>query len=250
MIPILKIKKFVDLLIEFVKTDYENKTDKQESFLYKVLGDDSSDGWSFYDNAVSLFSRDGTNRRSLATRLMFDRTRADLPTIHVREPAKVSGNYDSIGGLDGSVTVNEDGSISDTVRKTFSSKFELMITSGNSLECVLIQEVLESAIISAMESLVIPFFEIVNLTSRELIMENDIERNMLFVKSIDLDIKYEKSGIPKLYTEENIQSIIFNDSKLIGYDRTESEEGSEEPEPDPEEGSEEPEPDPEEPVIP
>jgi hypothetical protein len=95
-----------------------------------------------------------------------------------------------------------------------------------------------------MESLVVPFFEVVNLTSRELIMENDIERNMLFVKSIDLDIKYEKSGIPKLYTEENIQSIIFNDPKLIGYDRTESEEGSEEPDP------EEPDPDPEEPVIP
>jgi hypothetical protein len=41
-IPILKVKKFVDLLIEFVKTDYEDKTDKTKSFLYRVLSDNTS----------------------------------------------------------------------------------------------------------------------------------------------------------------------------------------------------------------
>jgi len=238
MMPILKIKNFVDLLIAFVRTDYNSHVDKSDTFLYKLLEGESHEGWSFYDNAVSLFTRTDTDRRSLATRLLFDRTRADLPTIHVREPAKNNGGFDGIGMLDGGVSVNADGTVSDTSRKTFNSKFELMITSGNSLEVIVIQEVLESAIIAAMESLVVPFFEVVNLTSRELIMENDIERNMLFVKSIDLDIKYEKSGIPKLYTEQNIQSIIFNDPKLIGHDGTESADYPEEPE------------EPEEPVVP
>jgi len=217
MIPILKIKKFVDLLIEFIRTDYENATDKQNSFLYRVLGDDSNDGWNFYENAISIFSRTDIDKRKLETRLMFDRTRADLPTIHVREPAKNNGGYDSLGYLNGGVVVNEDDSVSDTMRKSFTSRFELMITSGNSLECVMIQEVLESAILASLDTLTIPFFDIVNLTSKELMMNSEVERNMLFIKSIDLEIKYNKDNIPKLYTEDNIKTIQFNDPKLLNF---------------------------------
>lgn len=216
-IPILKIKKFVDLLIAFMRTDYQNATDKENSFLYRVLGDNTDNGWSFYENAVSLISRDDLDKRKLETRLMFDRTRADLPTIHVREPAKSNGGFDNIGYLDGGVMVNEDNSLSDTMRKTFTSRFELMITSGNSLECVMVQELLESAILASLDSLTIPFFEIVNITSKELMMNTDVERNMLFIKSIDLEIKYEKNDIPKLYTQEAISAIQFEDPTLLNF---------------------------------
>ena len=69
-IPILKVKKFVDLLIEFVKTDYEDKTDKTKSFLYRVLSDNTSDGWDFYQNGIEIFVRGEDDKRKLETRLM------------------------------------------------------------------------------------------------------------------------------------------------------------------------------------
>lgn len=214
-IPILKVKKFVDLLIAFIKADYENAVDKQNSFLYRILGDNTDNGWDFYENAVAVFIRDEDDSRQLETRLMFDRTRAGLPTIHVREPAKNKGSYDSIGFLSEDIVVNEDSSISSTVRKTFRSSFELMITSGNSLECVMIQEVIEAAMLASLDSLTIPFFELVDFNSKELMMQSETERNMLFIKTIGLDIQYEKNGIPKLYTEENITTITFEDPTLL-----------------------------------
>lgn len=214
MIPILKIKRFVDLLVEFIRTDYENAVDKNKSFMYTILGDHSEDGWNFFNNAVEIFSRDASDMRKLETRLMFDRSRAAIPTIHVREPAKNNGGYDSIGFMSGERTENEDGTYSDLYRKTHSSRFELMITSGNSLECILIQELIESAILSAIDTLIIPF-DIINISSKELMMESNIEQNMLFIKSIDLEIKYEKTLVPTLYTEANITSITFNNSTLL-----------------------------------
>lgn len=214
-IPILKVKKFVDLLVEFIKTDYENAVDKQNSFLYRVLGDNIDNGWDFYENAVAVFTRDGDDSRQLETRLMFDRTRAGLPTIHVREPAKGKGSYDGIGFLSEDIVVNEDDTISSTARKTFRSSFELMITSGNSLECVMIQEVIEAAMLASFDSLTIPFFELIDFNAKELMMQSDVERSMLFIKTIGLDIQYERDGIPKLYTEQNTTTIQFENPTLL-----------------------------------
>ena len=222
-IPILKVKKFVDLLIEFVKTDYEDKTDKTKSFLYRVLSDNTSDGWDFYQNGIEIFVRGDDDKRKLETRLMFDRSRAGLPTIHVREPAKNKGSFDGIGFFDDEIVVNEPvdeetpSTISSTARKTFNSQFDIMITSGNSLECVLIQEVLESAMLASLDTLTIPFFELVDFTSKELMMSDETERNQLFIKSITLNIQYQKDGIPKLYTEENIKKIQFNNPTLLEF---------------------------------
>jgi hypothetical protein len=225
-IPILKVKKFVDLLIAFIKIDYDSKTDKHKSFLYRVLGDNESDGWNFYKNGIAIFTRDGDDKRQLETRIGFDRSRAGLPTIHVREPAKNKGSFDGIGFMDDAIVVNEsvglDGNgdpnpstISGTARKTFNSTFDIMITSGNSLECVLIQEVLESALLSAFDGLTINFFDLINFTSKELMMNDDTERNQLFIKSITLNIEYQKDGIPNLYTEENITKIQFQNPTLL-----------------------------------
>lgn len=214
-IPILKVKKFVDLLIEFIETDYQNTINKNNSFLYKILYDNTDNGWNFYTNAVEIFTRGEDDNRKLETRLMFDRSRAGLPTIHVREPSKNKGSYDSIGFLSEDITINEDNTISSQARKTFRSSFELMITSGNSLECVMIQEVLESAMLASLDTLTIPFFELVDFNSKELMMNDDAERNMLFIKTIGLEIQYEKNEIPKLYTEDNITSITFNNPELL-----------------------------------
>lgn len=227
-IPILKVKKFIDLLIEFVRTDYENATDKTKTFLYRTLSDNVDEGWDFYTNGVEIFSRDATDSRRLETRLMFDRSRANIPTIHVREPAKNKGSYDGIGFLDDDIYINESTgldqnnqpippTISSTTRKTFQSQFDIMITSGNSLECVLIQEVLESLMLASFDSLTIPFFELIDFTSKELMMMDDAERNMLFAKSITLNIQYQKDQIPKLYTEENITKIKFNNPTLLEF---------------------------------
>lgn len=229
MIFILKIKKFTELLLEFIRVDYNNQTDKTNSFLYRVLGNDVDVKYSFFDNAVEIFTRTkGNDKRTIETRLGFDPDRATQPTIHVREPAKSKGKTDAIGFLSEDIYVNEDETISSRAKKSFTSRFELMITGANANEIILIQEVLEAAMLASFESLTIPFFELLDFSSKELIIQNESYGGRpLFVKSIELDCSFEKNNIPKLYTEENITTIQFENPEFLNVfniEETEEEE--------------------------
>lgn len=216
MIPIIRVKKFTDLLIEFIRTDYENATNKVNSFLYRVLEDDQDNGYDYYRNAVQIFSRDKNYKNRIETRMGFDPDRATLPTIHVREPGAQKGKTDGIGFFGDETFSNEDGTTSTNAKKSFHSKFELMITSSNVNEIIIVKEVLENAMIGAYESLQVNFFDLIDFSSKELIIQNDSYGGTpLFAKTIELDISYEKNSIPKLYTQENITAIQFNNPELL-----------------------------------
>lgn len=215
-IPILKIKKLVDLILTFIDTDYTSQTDKENSFLYRVIGDNVDNGYDYYTQAVSIFTRTIEDSRKIETRLGFDPDRAFIPTIHVRQPAKSKGKSDGIGFFQNGFYTNEDESVSTQARKSYSSKFELMITSGNSQEVITIAEIIESAFLATYESLTgVEWIDLINFDTKEMIMMNDSLPKPLFSISIGLDTSFEKTDIPKLFTEENIQLITFNNPEIL-----------------------------------
>lgn len=218
MIPILRIRKFVDLLIEFIDSDYQNQTDKHNSFLYRTLGDDVNEGYNFYEQSIALFTRTSEDRRQLQTRLMFDPDRALLPTIHVREPAKNKGKQDAIGYL-GSEYFEADGLVTGTKRKSFSAQYELMITASNTLELVTIKEVLENALIAALESMTLNIhsFDLIDFSSREIIAQNNLIPEPVMMQSIILNVDYVKDGIPDLFTTDLLTKINFEQPELLEF---------------------------------
>lgn len=217
MILSLKIKKFTELLLAFIKVDYDNQTDKQNSFLYRVLQDDQEGNYNFYENSVEVFvNRGESNKNKIEVRMGFDPDRANNPTIHVREPAKTKGKTDSIGYLSEDIYTNEDSTISSRSKYSNTSRFELMITGASMNEILLIQEVLESAMMASLDSLTIPYFDLISFSSKEIIIANDSYGGIpLFTRSIDIEVSYEKNNVPKLYTEDNINTIQVNDPELL-----------------------------------
>lgn len=216
-IPILKIKKIVDLILAFITTDYTNQTVKTNSFLYRVIGDNDDNGFDYYAQAVSIFTKISSDKRKLETRLGFDPDRAMLPTIHIRQPSKIKGKSDGIGlvGLEG--FTNEDDTITPQARVSYSSRFELMVTSINSMEVIIIAEILESALLASYESLtgIDQWVDLINFDTKEMIMMNDSLPKPIFSISIGVNTSFEKNNIPKLYTEKNIQTIEFENPELL-----------------------------------
>lgn len=217
MIISLKIKKFVELLLEFISTDYTEATDKTKSWLYRVLQNDIDGDYNFYTNAVEVFvGRGKGSRRKIEVRNGFDPDRATEPTIHVREPSKSKGKTDTIGLMGEGYYTNEDGTVSTKLKYSNTSRFELLITGVNMNEIILIQEVLESAMMAYYEDLVLLYFDIMQFSSKEVIIANDSYGGRpLFTRSIDIEISYEKENIPKLFTEENIEIIQFNNATIL-----------------------------------
>ena len=214
-IGIVRIKKIVDSLLTFIKADYEAVLDKSESFLLRCFDDeDEVDGISYKDLAIEIFTRTDLENRKIETRLLFDRDRAKLPTVHVREPAKGKGLQDGIGHIDEELYENADGSFQETRRRSFTSQYELMITSLNRHEVIIMEEVLLGLLIGVQDTLALaePFYQF-NFTVKELMANNQLVPDPLFIKSIGLNTSYDKT-YPDLSNNVMLNKILFTHNIL------------------------------------
>ena len=140
MIPLLKVKKIIEAAIVYIEQDYNNAINKQETFLYRVLGNESLDDYNFFNQAKEVFLRGKNSSRKLGVKIAFDRTFTNVPNLILRIPSERSTNHNSIGvGYDGSEFYeNEDGSTTDKLFYVNQSTFEILITGANENECLMI----------------------------------------------------------------------------------------------------------------
>ena len=186
-----------------------------DSFLMRCFDDDDYiEEVSYKKLAIEIFLRQPTDHRKIETRLLFDVDRAALPTIHVREPSKNKGKQDGIGNFDQGFFGNLDDSTQDIRRRSFDSNYELMITSMNRHEVIIIEEVLLALFIGAQDSFVLadPFYTI-QFSVKELIANNELVPNPLFIKAIGLNVSYDKK-YPDLSEDQILHKILF-DQKVL-----------------------------------
>lgn len=182
----------------------------EESFLYRCIdSDDVIEEISYRELAEELFTRDSMNSRKASVELMFSADKAMLPQIAIREPAKNKGQTDGIGGIGDEIYLNEDGSFNEERRKSFTSQFELLITSPNRHEVIIMEEVLLGLFIGAQDTLALanPFYSF-NFTIKELMINNQTYAEQLFVKSIGINTSYDRS-YPNLSDNSVLTKILF-----------------------------------------
>lgn len=187
----------------------------EESFLMRCFDDeDEMDGILYKDLAIEIFTRTDQEQRKIETRLMFDLDRAPLPTIHVREPAKGKGKTDAIGYMGEDFYENLDGSFSEERKRSFQSQYELMATSMNRHEVIIIEEVMMALLVGSQDTLALanPFYTF-DFSVKELIANNELIPNPLFIKSIGLHVSYNKT-YPDLSSNQMLGKILFTQNIL------------------------------------
>ena len=210
---ILRLYKLTQSLLDFVKQDYEVKVSQdliEESFLYRcIASDDEIEGISYRTLAEEIFTRDKMNSRKATVELMFSQDKAMLPQIAIREPAKGKGQTDAISGIGDEYFTNENGSFQEEKRKSFSSQYELLITSPNRHEVIIMEEVILGLLIGAQDTLALanPFYNF-NFSIKELMVNNEMYAESLFVKSIGINVSYDKS-YPNLIDNSLLTKILF-----------------------------------------
>jgi hypothetical protein len=212
-IQIIRMKKIVDALIEYIRADYEAKFPalETETFLYRSLYGMTTGGadYDFYTQAKEIFLRDSNSPRKIQTGLMFPRQVQSTPHVHVREPAKQNGNFNSIGaGFSVNPVAGIGGNVIDEYRDTKRASYEIVITSDNPMDTILISEVMYSLMLGAYDTLS-QLFTTFNFSMRELIMNQDIHTPFLYVKSITIDAQYENTAT-SIADKGYLNSLIFN----------------------------------------
>lgn len=216
LIPEVILKNLIDGIVTFVGQDIDNNSgNPQESVTYKSLNGIKMGKFDFYEQAVNVFSREANHPRKIETRMFFDSSRAHLPTVHLNLP---SDNQTEGGiGIDAGYVQPEFDDTAGTYREIFTRAFEsqynFMITSDNTLEVVLIYNVLKGMLISFMETLEFEGIRNPRISGQDLNVMSEIIPENVFMRSIAIDFMFEYSA-PKLEEKAILDAINFNQTTL------------------------------------
>ena len=218
-IPEVHLKSIIDAILDKVKADYISNGNN--SFLYKCYNGVVSGNYNFFDQAVKIFNRTIDDPRTIDTRLLFDRERASLPTIHVTVPSE-QPNSDGIGFDEGYQVneINDPGydihgdpikptTLTTYYTRSYGSRFELIITGSNTFEVILIFSTLKMALINNLVSLEINGFRNPKIYGGDMKINDQLAASA-YMRILTLDSFYELN-VPKF---DNIS--IVNNINFIG----------------------------------
>lgn len=212
MIPDIKIHELIKSCIKSLRLDYESNTNFQDTILYQLLSPSqmiNTGKYNWYNEGVEIFiNRNENHPKYLDTRLFFDRERASIPTIHIIVSGESKGS-DGIGFDEG---FREEQVIGLDQRPIYNRQYSLnaniVITSDNAFETLIIYHILFSMLISINEH--IQFVGFINpvFGSRDINISQDLVPNGVFAKSINFSANYELS-VPRVVLSKIVSSVYF-----------------------------------------
>jgi hypothetical protein len=216
-IPEIKLKAILDGLLSYVSTDWNNyPTDRTKTYLYRLFYGNVLGGFDFYTQSIEILNRTAASSRKLETRLEFDRERAMLPTIFINTPSDRLDGENSIGmgSLDEYYYEEEDGVTTDIYRRTFGGEYELIITSSNQHETLLIYNLLKALFVSAADTLAMQFDGTFSYVGKKLLPKDDMTPTPLYMRAIGIHIQYTLE-VPSIVKKDLLGEITFAMATII-----------------------------------
>jgi hypothetical protein len=212
IIPEYVINGILQSILEVLKFDIDSHSgNKKESYLYSILGRDEDNNelkmnrYNFFEQAADLFSK---NDR-LKVNYGFNLEIAQDLSLHIILPSE-NGKDASLGADEGYLT-SEDGIVHRT--QGFYSNYQIMITSSNSSEVLLVYHVLKSFLI-----LLLPTIDLLGLRNPkigggEVMLNQEYVPAHIFSKVINLSFSYDVT-IPTTIMPNIIERIKFKGNIL------------------------------------
>lgn len=215
----MKLPEFVllDIIesgIAYLKEDFNQAQNEKDTMLYYLFGEQRGGGVDLYEEAIKIFISPNEDRE-LKVRLFFDRSRANLPTIHITSPSEQAGPADGIGNDEGYVdkTISQDGTKEFPVyTKDFTTTFNIMITSDILTETLILNYTLKAMLISIMDTLELSGLRNPKISSGDLNLNEEFAPPHVFIKYVGLNFFYELSTI-RWFSNDIINQIFVKNGK-------------------------------------
>lgn len=220
VIPEFILLNIVDRALNYLRNDYAEQEDKDKSFLNMVLVGNAIERYDLATQAKQVFiDNDETNDRFLEVHLMFNMKREGLPTIHLTLPSEqtqTGGN--GIGSDEGYMneiivdttynedgTINENGSATPVYTRAFQSTYNIVITSDNSNEVILIYHTLRALLIALIPSISLEGLKNVAFGGQDVQLYQGLANKNMYVRAITVTLQYETSApsiFPKAFVND------------------------------------------------
>lgn len=182
--------------LRFVRNDYKaNLANLNKSYLGQILGSTNAlERYTFLEQCRSVFiTNENTSPRNLEFNIFFNAKRLGSPTIHITNSSDNSIHQSlSIGHeINPDIFDDKSGVYTKVFNRRFQCKYNLVITSENVNEVLLIYTVLRSATISLIEHLQLSGLEMVVVSGQEIRLDSSIVPTNVFSKAIGISFEMD-----------------------------------------------------------
>lgn len=186
-ISIIKLKHTIDNLLEWVRQDLiTNQADLTKSWLYDTFNGIVIGDINFYEQLKKEISKEDNYKDKIETRLMFEKERANLPTFHIHYPSEDGKSNNT---LNTGFEVFTEG---DYYVRQFNGTYDIIVTAGNSIECVMLYEFMEALLIAAADTLAYQF-DTFSFAGKGLQANYDIIPHLTFYRAITVSLLAKKT---------------------------------------------------------
>lgn len=227
LIPEIILYHNIKSILDFVKKDYIDNTDKTRTLLYKLCKVDDYGlelkfhNFDYYEQAVKLLvtNQDVTNSRKIEISFGYNLNRKGLPSIHILLPSETSGEIGLGMGegyanqevtppkeVEGGVTIP--GVVRTYYTNASKSTYSILITSDNSSEAVLLYHLLKNLLFACFPAFELRGIRDPKFGGQDLQFSNELVPPEIFHRNLSLDFFYE-SSVPSFDVNQLINSIVF-----------------------------------------
>lgn len=220
MIPDIKLFEIVKSCVKALREEHAlNGGTPSNTILWHLLNptkqaDTSKYKW--YEQAVEIFiTRDKNHDKYLDTRLFFDRERASIPTLHIM----MSGEDKGKDGIGGDLGYNDAQVIGTSQRpvlnKQFAMNANIIVTTDNPFETVIIYSVIKAMLISLNTH--IQLFGFINpiISGRDIQLSQEVAPAGIYSRAINFHASYELS-VPEVALSKIGQFVFIQMQNIDG----------------------------------
>lgn len=214
-IPEIIFKDTLTQYLKVIRDDYASQSDKQNSLLYQIFEDLKLDRYGLFEQGETVIVGAGDSPRRLEVNLGFNTERTAIPTIHIllRNDQRSDGNSigygeGDLGGSNGFYIVDEPNSnFKQTYNRRYKSTYDLLITSDNINEVLLIYHFFRSSIFSLSSHFEAKGIHQLSISGNDININTDIIEKA-YMRSIIISFEHEV-GSPQLFTNSVIRDIFL-----------------------------------------
>lgn len=202
--------------IALLKEDWETNGDKTKTILYDLFYKDdngivmSYNRFDYLKQAEHIFvsSQQVTSSRKLMVTMGYNVQRAALPTVHILLPNENKHDV----GIGMGQGYQDDVIVDDKIKTTYTNvskaTYNLMITSDNSSEVVLIYHALKNIMFASFAAYELRGLRDIEFGGQDLQFTNDLVPPEVFHRNLTITFFYE-SHVRSLNSEDLVKKICF-----------------------------------------
>lgn len=199
--------------LKFVKADYATNVaanTEQDSYLHRTLQEIGIERYSYLTQGKKVFLAEEDDPRKLNIDLAYNMDVSKAPSIYIALANEQNGQNGL--GLDEGYQEgfeNKDGTITPTFTRRKNTSYNIMITSDNSNEVVMIYHFLYALLMSITPHMNIRGLENISIGGQDLQLRGDLIPKAIFMRALAINLQYEIS-VPDLRRNLTVGAIFFS----------------------------------------